>query len=1301
MKTEASRLILPSHSSQKRRQTEDEQFEMDMLAPPSINFQDFGFELDNGQHKASSENDEMEQRSYLRRFFEDSFPSKNSLVMDSFDEEDEENEENNDNNFASVFGSKSSGAQHENNAIKDKNNTKKMASFTNSPKGIFSSPGNRKNSNLISNLFGGSKNDENKLTMKVNATPLIEEKQMSSTSSESNSKILSIFNKKERKKSLNSRVKPKNIANQWFGGSLHDKSSQSSTKLQQKNLKYKMKHEIPDFLADDVEVSAILSNQNNIMDSNPIITKSQTHEQSSKAHKTRKESANQYWYNKLNLSLFISYTLTSAATSIPITLVPTIAMDIFSITSANNDEKTNTIETSTMISSIIASYAVFGTAIGKFWNGPMGDLFGARRVSCMYSLLLCASLFYLSCSRTERHVYWACAAVEYYQSAQWPCIVVILAAHYKNNENTASHRDTSQQENEYTTSNAETNTRYEGGVYITSLGSRMGSLLSTFATTVLLRYFQWHWRSISRLGSLMAFCSFLLTYKMVTDSPDKLHDPQNPIGTMPNLSGNPKQTKGYGSGIGFRLYHLIMFVYSEILLKHILPSLKHVLTSAIFWVVAISHSGGSVVLSSVRILGTYFQDTSYGTISESQAGSASIFLSVGVLMGLAVGGNIFTASRNQKAKRDLVFKLYILAIIMCYTLAFLAIPVVRRNLFHSPIIVASLQAIVTLFMGAGVAVQANCIPAIVGATFGKNKGLYAAYTDGVAYGVSSIVWKIVAGAVEEGRPEGSGWAYGWAAVALLIILASALMITFMDHYFVKTDMKGHKSLFSNEKEVVSCVSKDNTNRHDSSNSRQKEQMSLVPGNSRDTTFRRKDATPSPFDKISLPGRFFQQNSKMIHDSNDDSKDDESTILFEDISENPLPAEGSIFDNIPDFPMKGIGETDGKNGRVLALLDKEENQVCVDCSAYLPRWASIVVPRYNTNGTNKNTIMSVGTVTSPLGCFCCTECAVAHRKLGTHIVFVRSIDHDLFKEHEIVTLEGSGNNALNNIFEARLSSIEQEVKKPNHKSDMNRRLDFVRAKYENRQWFSAISLRSKSLLDEHVEHGVPPLQDDLTSVSSKRSFDSDDSNLMNAIELVPSGLYTSGIEKHEVSVIFEEKTFKKKNSFQVGMEVNYQKTKTSISEIVRIVGIHQDDPSSPYYTVRFHDGHERQTIEAKLSNIQKSPAQDSFPNSITILSPNNQKQTSAQFPINHSSETASLNSDLFHNSSIFSQDTEHVYESFIEDDTGSHSDSGLINFENMKTKDKMSKSMIKDNSIVGTYESFPPSLSDEKLDLISI
>ena len=141
-------------------------------------------------------------------------------------------------------------------------------------------------------------------------------------------------------------------------------------------------------------------------------------------------------------------------------------------------------------------------------------------------------------------------------------------------------------------------------------------------------------------------------------------------------------------------------------------------------IVAIAHSGGAMVLTSVRILGTYFRDTSYGAISENQAGAVSAVLSVGTLVGLGVGGNVFAKlSFDAKARKSMVSKLYILTVSMCYTLSLLAIPAVRSWLHSSPV-VALLQAMATFCMGAGVAVQVYCIPAIVGATFGANKGLY-------------------------------------------------------------------------------------------------------------------------------------------------------------------------------------------------------------------------------------------------------------------------------------------------------------------------------------------------------------------------------------------------------------------------------------------------------------------------------------------------------------------------------------------------------------------------------------------------
>ena len=86
-------------------------------------------------------------------------------------------------------------------------------------------------------------------------------------------------------------------------------------------------------------------------------------------------------------------------------------------------------------------------------------------------------------------------------------------------------------------------------------------------------------------------------------------------------------------------------------------------------------------------------------------------------------------------------------------------------------------------MGFGTAVQ-SYVPGIIGASFGRNKGLFSAYTDGIAYGLSSVVWRIVGGAVG-GQDTSIGWAYGWAAVALLVVVCAILMLEFFEFYFVR------------------------------------------------------------------------------------------------------------------------------------------------------------------------------------------------------------------------------------------------------------------------------------------------------------------------------------------------------------------------------------------------------------------------------------------------------------------------------------------------------------------------------------
>ena len=87
-------------------------------------------------------------------------------------------------------------------------------------------------------------------------------------------------------------------------------------------------------------------------------------------------------------------------------------------------------------------------------------------------------------------------------------------------------------------------------------------------------------------------------------------------------------------------------------------------------------------------------------------------------------------------------------------------------------------------MGFSIAVQLYHIPSLVGATFGVDKGLYAGYTDGLSYALSSLVWRFVGNSVQNDE-SGVGWAYGWAAVALMLIVSAIFMTEFMEHYFVR------------------------------------------------------------------------------------------------------------------------------------------------------------------------------------------------------------------------------------------------------------------------------------------------------------------------------------------------------------------------------------------------------------------------------------------------------------------------------------------------------------------------------------
>lgn len=452
----------------------------------------------------------------------------------------------------------------------------------------------------------------------------------------------------------------------------------------------------------------------------------------------------------LKLALCLSFMFTSAAATTLVTLVPVMARNLLP-----QDDMMNPIDVSAFTSKATAS-AVLGLATGKFMNGPLGDILGARRVSITYAVLLSLALVFLSLCWSESSSIWACFFVEFFQSVQWPGIIVVLASHSRGNQ-------------------------LEAGIYAASLSSRLGSLLSIPLSSLLLRYYSW--RVVSALASLAPLVGAAIVFVMVKDSPSRWHDPQNPISasTIQKFTSMMNEKPPVP-----KLLLTTIRTGCSVFRANLVPSLKVILRSMTFWIVAIAHAGDAMVGTSQRILGMYYFDTSGGTLSENKASGLAVVLSFGTIFGLAIAGHIFNASSPRGRKR-LIGRLYTISICACYLLAVLAIPKVQQFIGDTGLTLA-FQLISTFFMGFGGAVQ-TYIPGIIGAKFGKNKGLFSAYTDGIAYGLSSLVWKVVGGAVHGG--DSMGWAYGWAAVALLVVICALMMVEFFENFFVRGSQNPH------------------------------------------------------------------------------------------------------------------------------------------------------------------------------------------------------------------------------------------------------------------------------------------------------------------------------------------------------------------------------------------------------------------------------------------------------------------------------------------------------------------------------
>lgn len=139
--------------------------------------------------------------------------------------------------------------------------------------------------------------------------------------------------------------------------------------------------------------------------------------------------------------------------------------------------------------------------------------------------------------------------------------------------------------------------------------------------------------------------------------------------------------------------------------------------------------------------------------------------------------------------------------------------------------------------------------------------------------------------------------------------------------------------------------------------------------------------------------------------------------------------------------RGNSSSSANGHDMQSIRNMEGNEVCVDCGAPSPDWASL-----------------------NLGALMCIECSGIHRNLGTHVSRVRSLDLDEWPSELTAVMSAIGNTLANSVWEGRL----QNKTKPIPSSSREEKEKWVRAKYEGKEFLQELPPCDFSLGEQLLE-----------------------------------------------------------------------------------------------------------------------------------------------------------------------------------------------------------------------------------------
>uniref|UniRef100_A0A5S6QRE1 Uncharacterized protein n=1 Tax=Trichuris muris TaxID=70415 RepID=A0A5S6QRE1_TRIMR len=134
---------------------------------------------------------------------------------------------------------------------------------------------------------------------------------------------------------------------------------------------------------------------------------------------------------------------------------------------------------------------------------------------------------------------------------------------------------------------------------------------------------------------------------------------------------------------------------------------------------------------------------------------------------------------------------------------------------------------------------------------------------------------------------------------------------------------------------------------------------------------------------------------------------------------------------------------GRESRDLITTLKKApgNSFCADCGSPNPDWASL-----------------------NLGALICIQCSGIHRNLGSHVSKVRSLDLDEWPLEHVWVVQALGNELVNSVWEFDVKSRD----KPSCSSSREAKEQWIRAKYENKEFLASVPIGNVPLTELLME-----------------------------------------------------------------------------------------------------------------------------------------------------------------------------------------------------------------------------------------